>query len=93
MTDKYPDIVAMVKQFCQDPASTPSPSEGSSRQKPKPTSFILDSEIVAWDVKSDTTKSFQELSNRPRKDVKLHQVTIPVCLFAFDLMYLNDEVT
>lgn len=84
MTDKYPDIVLLVKQYCHD-ASTSTTSS-------KPTSFIVDSEIVAWDTPNECTKSFQELSNRPRKDVALHQVTIPVCLFVFDLMYLSDEV-
>ena len=38
-------------------------------------------------------KSFQELSNRARKDVELHDVYVSVCVFAFDLMYLNGEVS
>jgi DNA ligase-1 len=82
MTDKYPDVVILVKQYCQDP----------SLSELGGTSFIIDSEIVAWDTQKGIIKSFQELSNRPRKDVKLHQVSIPVCLFVFDLMYLNHEV-
>lgn len=90
MTDKYPDIVVMVKEYCEDMSSRATPSH--TKSKSKVTSFIIDSEIVAWDVKNDTTKSFQELSNRPRKDVKLHQVNILVCLFVFDLMHLNGEV-
>lgn len=57
------------------------------------TSFILDAEIVAWDTKLECTRSFQDLSNRPRKDVKPHDIKIPVCLFVFDLIYINDEVS
>ena len=55
-------------------------------------SFIMDSEIVAIDPVSGTIKSFQELSGRARKDVNLKDVRIAVCIFAFDLMYLNGEV-
>ena len=35
---------------------------------------------------------FQELSRRKRKDVKVEDITVQVCLFAFDLLYLNGEV-
>lgn len=36
---------------------------------------------------------FQELSRRKRKDVKTEDITVKVCLFAFDLLYLNGEVS
>ena len=55
-------------------------------------SFILDSEIVAIDPADGSLKSFQELSNRARRDVNLADIKVPVCVFAFDLMYLNGEV-
>lgn len=55
-------------------------------------SFIIDSEIVAIDPADGTLKSFQELSNRARKDVQIHDVKVAVGIFAFDLMYLNGEV-
>ena len=35
---------------------------------------------------------FQELSRRKRKDVKVEDIKVWVCLFAFDLLYLNGEV-
>lgn len=35
---------------------------------------------------------FQELSKRKRKDVKVEDIQVRVCLFAFDLLYLNGEV-
>lgn len=59
---------------------------------PETVSFIIDGEIVAVDAKDGSLKSFQELSNRARKAVELHEVTITVCLFAFDLMYLDGKV-
>lgn len=55
-------------------------------------SFILDSEIVAIDPTDGSLRTFQELSNRARRDVKVDDIKVPVCVFAFDLMYLNEEV-
>ncbi|KAF2175638.1 DNA ligase-like protein I [Zopfia rhizophila CBS 207.26] len=75
MTDKYPDLVSLVPKFR---------GEGVS-------SFILEGEVVAVDRQSGELKTFQTLANRARKDVAVGSVTIDVCLFAFDLMYLNGE--
>ena len=75
MTDKYPDLVALVPKIR---------GEGVS-------SFILEGEVVAVDRESGDLKTFQTLANRARKDVLIGAVTIDVCLFAFDLMYLNGE--
>ncbi|OJD38100.1 dna ligase 1 [Diplodia corticola] len=75
MTDKYPDLVALVPQIR---------GEGVS-------SFILEGEVVAIDRDTGDLKPFQVLSNRARKDVVIHSIKIDVCLFAFDLMYLNGE--
>ncbi|KAF2096806.1 DNA ligase I [Rhizodiscina lignyota] len=75
MTEKYPDLVALVPQIR---------GEGVS-------SFILEGEVVAIDKTNGDLKPFQVLSNRARKDVVIASVTIDVCLFAFDLMYLNGE--
>jgi DNA ligase 1 len=55
-------------------------------------SFIIDSEIVAIN-KDGSIATFQELSNRARKDVALHDVNVPVCVYAFDLMYFNGEAS
>jgi DNA ligase-1 len=78
MTSKYPDVVSLIEEvFATDP----------SRQ-----SFVIDSEIVA--VGGDgSLRSFQDLSNRPRKDVQIKNITIPVAVYAFDLMYLDNEVS
>jgi DNA ligase 1 len=75
---KYPDIVSMV--------------ECIFNTRPEVTSFILDSEIVAIDAANGSLRSFQELSNRARKDVQIKDVQVSVCVFAFDLMYLNGQV-
>jgi len=36
-------------------------------------------------------KTFQTLTNRARKDVVIGSIKVDVCLFTFDLMYLNGE--
>lgn len=44
------------------------------------------------DPDTQQVKSFQELSNRPRKNVQLGDIRVTVCVYAFDIMYLNGEV-
>ncbi|KAI0534720.1 ATP-dependent DNA ligase [Xylaria digitata] len=75
MTDKYPDLVALVPQIR---------GEGVG-------SFIMEGEVVAVDQATGSLKNFQTLTNRARKDVAIGSITIAVCLFAFDLMYLNGQ--
>ncbi|KDR75214.1 hypothetical protein GALMADRAFT_249189 [Galerina marginata CBS 339.88] len=77
MTSKYPDITGLANSIFED--------------SPEMTSFIMDAEIVAIDPISGVLKSFQDLSGRARKDVNLKDIQIAVCLFAFDLMYLDGE--
>lgn len=55
-------------------------------------SFVLDAEAVAVDRTTGKLMPFQELSKRKRKDVKVEDIQVRVCLFAFDLLYLNGEV-
>ncbi|KAF9076270.1 ATP-dependent DNA ligase [Rhodocollybia butyracea] len=54
-------------------------------------SFVLDAEAVAFDRSTNKLMPFQELSKRKRKDVKVEDIQVRVCLFAFDLLYLNGE--
>lgn len=75
MTDKYPDLVALMPK---------ARGEGVN-------SFIMEGEVVAIDRQSGELKTFQTLANRARKDVQIGSVTIDVCMFAFDLMYLNGQ--
>ncbi|KAI1934978.1 hypothetical protein LOZ66_005526 [Ophidiomyces ophidiicola] len=74
MTDKYPDLVSLVPQIRGDGVS----------------SFILEGEVVAVDQVSGALLPFQTLSNRAKKNVEMADIRINVCLFSFDLMYLND---
>ncbi|KAL2020310.1 hypothetical protein VTK56DRAFT_8538 [Thermocarpiscus australiensis] len=53
-------------------------------------SFILEGEVCAVDATGEH-RGFQTLTNRARKDVAIGSITIDVCLFAFDLMYLNSQ--
>lgn len=75
MTDKYPDLVALVPKIR---------GEGVA-------SFIMEGEVVAIDRESGDLKTFQTLAGRGRKDVVLSTLTVDVCLYAFDLMFLNGE--
>lgn len=59
--------------------------------KPSVKSFVIDAEAVAVDT-AGKLLPFQELSRRKRKDVKVEDIQVRVCLFAFDLLYLNGEV-
>ncbi|KAK9473996.1 ATP dependent DNA ligase domain-containing protein [Dipodascopsis tothii] len=72
MTDKYPDVVALVPRF-----------RGTA------SSFVLDGELVAIDRATGAARSFQALAGRGRKDVDAGSVSVSVCLYAFDLMYLD----
>jgi DNA ligase-1 len=75
MTDKYPDLVELVPKIR---------GEGVG-------SFVMEGEVVAVDRQTGDLKNFQTLTNRARKDVAIGSITIDVCLFAFDLMYLNGQ--
>jgi DNA ligase-1 len=56
------------------------------------TSFIIDAEVVALDKETGAFRTFQDLSNRAKKDVKVEDIKVIVGVFSFDLMLLNDEV-
>ncbi|KAJ3565725.1 hypothetical protein NPX13_g7397 [Xylaria arbuscula] len=60
MTDKYPDLVALVPQIR---------GEGVG-------SFIMEGEVVAVDQTTGELKNFQTLTNRARKDVAIGSITI-----------------
>ncbi|ODH46596.1 hypothetical protein GX48_07291 [Paracoccidioides brasiliensis] len=75
MTDKYPDLVALIPRIR---------GEGVS-------SFILEGEIVAVNQETGELLAFQTLTNRAKKNVGIESIKISICLFAFDLMLLNGE--
>lgn len=77
LSKKYPDILAKLETWV----------------KPDTKSFVLDCETVAWDMVEKKLLPFQQLMTRKRKDVKVEDVKVKVCVFAFDLLYLNGEVS
>jgi DNA ligase-1 len=56
----------------------------------KADNFIIDSEIVAYDVERKVILPFQTLMHRSRKGSD-EVSPIQVCIFAFDLVFLNGE--
>ncbi|KAI1500576.1 ATP-dependent DNA ligase [Biscogniauxia marginata] len=75
LSKKYPDILAKLHTWVK---------EGTK-------SFVLDCETVAWDVLGKKVLPFQQLMTRKKKDVKVEDVKVKVCVFAFDLLYLNGD--
>jgi len=55
--------------------------------------FILDGEIIGYDVKTKKYLAFQQISTRIRRkyDIEEQAKTIPVELVCFDILYLNGE--
>ena len=75
LSKKYPDILAKLHTWVKEDTK----------------SFVLDCETVAWDVTEKKVLPFQQLMTRKKKDVKIEEVKVKVCVFAFDLLYLNGE--
>ncbi|CAI9268421.1 unnamed protein product [Lactuca saligna] len=74
-TEKFPDVVVAASRV----------------KKPSVTSFVLDCEIVAYDRKKQKILPFQILSTRARKNVVMSDIKVDVCIYAFDLLYLNGQ--
>ena len=75
LSKKYPDILAKLPTWI----------------KSETKSFVLDCETVAWDLVEKKVLPFQQLMTRKRKDVKADDVTVKVCVFAFDMLFYNGE--
>ncbi|ORX36503.1 ATP-dependent DNA ligase [Kockovaella imperatae] len=102
MTEKYPDICQMVLALLLRPlpaSRTPFPSTSSEPlpdviallSNPTIDSFIMDAEVVAIDKTTGAYRTFQELTNRAKKDVRVEDIKVVVGVYAFDLMLLNDQ--
>lgn len=74
-TTKYPDIISRM------------PNVMNSHVK----SCIIDTESVAWDKEKKQILPFQVLTTRKKKDVDANEIKVQVCVYAFDLLYLNGE--
>ncbi|XP_039437445.1 DNA ligase 1 isoform X2 [Culex pipiens pallens] len=72
-TSKYPDVIARLDRTRTDSVK----------------SAILDCEAVAWDPEKKQILPFQILSTRKRKDANEADIKVQVCVFMFDLLYLN----
>ena len=76
LSKKYPDILAKLDTWIKKDTK----------------SFVLDCETVAWDMVEKKVLPFQQLMTRKRKDVKVEDVKVRVCVFAFDMLFYNGEV-
>ncbi|XP_022755568.1 DNA ligase 1-like isoform X2 [Durio zibethinus] len=74
-TGKFPDVVAAISRF----------------KKSSVKSFVLDCELVAYDRFQRKILPFQILSTRARKNVVVSDIKVDVCVFAFDILYLNGQ--
>ncbi|XP_064543098.1 DNA ligase 1 [Drosophila montana] len=74
-TPKYPDVIARSKSFLKTDVQ----------------SYIIDSEIVAWDIERKQILPFQILSTRKRKNVDIDDIKVQVCVYIFDLLYINGD--
>ncbi|ONK72742.1 uncharacterized protein A4U43_C04F22700 [Asparagus officinalis] len=74
-TGKYPDVVNCISRI----------------MKPTVKSFVLDCEIVAYDRVKKKILPFQVLSTRARKGVILSDIKVAVCIYAFDILYINGQ--
>ncbi|PJF19197.1 DNA ligase [Paramicrosporidium saccamoebae] len=59
--------------------------------KPGVSSYVLDCEVVAYNPQEKKILPFQILSTRKRKDVTTASIEVEVCLFAFDLLYIDGQ--
>jgi len=75
MTEKYPDVIQVVKDAICDHVE----------------SGIIDSEVVAYDVDNQKILPFQVLSTRGRKNIKVEDIKVQVCIMPFDCMLYNGE--
>ncbi|KAJ4725014.1 DNA ligase [Melia azedarach] len=74
-TGKFPDVVLAISRL----------------KKPSVRSFVLDCELVAYDREKQKILPFQILSTRARKNVSVNDIKVDVCIYAFDILYLNDQ--
>lgn len=77
LSKKYPDVLAKLNAWI----------------RPETQSFVLDCETVAWDTETKRVLPFQQLMTRKRKDVKAEDIKVKVCVFAFDILFFNGQVS
>ncbi|KAK6464297.1 ATP-dependent DNA ligase [Scheffersomyces coipomensis] len=77
MSQRYPDLISILREVLNS--------------KEAGVSMVLDCEAVAWDRTNNKILPFQVLSTRKRKDVDEKDIKVHICLFAFDLLYYNNQ--
>lgn len=75
-SEKFPEVPLYVQESCK----------GTSVS-----SFVLDTEVVAWNNEKKQFVPFQVLSTRKRTEESAETAQVQVIVQAFDLMYLNGE--
>lgn len=93
MSAKYPDLVEQVPRVSFSFILLRRRWLINQSIKEGVKSFVVDAEAVAYDLETKKLLPFQDLSRRKRKDVRTEDITVRVHLFAFDLLYLNGEVS
>jgi DNA ligase-1 len=74
-SEKYPEVPLYVKEACGD----------------KVTSYVLDTEVVAYNRVTGNFIPFQVLSTRKKEEKDAENAAVQIIVQAFDLMYLNGE--
>lgn len=75
-TEKFPEVPLYVRESCK--------STGVK-------SFVLDTEVVAFNRETKQFVPFQVLSTRKKTEESAESAKVQVIVQAFDLMYLNGE--
>jgi len=75
-SEKFPEVPLYVQESCKSTSVT---------------SFVLDTEVVAWNRETKQFVPFQVLSTRKRTMESEESAKVQVIVQAFDLMYLNGK--
>ncbi|CBN75600.1 conserved unknown protein [Ectocarpus siliculosus] len=74
-SSELPDLIPVMKDCVKEGVS----------------SYVIDTEVVAYDRETGNLLPFQMLSTRGRKDVDAEDVKVKVIVEAFDMLYLNGQ--
>ncbi|KAL7531091.1 hypothetical protein ACHAXR_003838, partial [Thalassiosira sp. AJA248-18] len=75
-SEKFPEVPLYVQESCKETSVT---------------SFVLDTEVVAFNRETKQFVPFQVLSTRKRTEESAESAKVQVIVQAFDLMYLNGK--
>ena len=76
MSVAYPDVLEIMRQL--------------GRDNPEIQNFIIDAELIAYDVENARILPFQTLTQRSRKHVNQEDLKTKIAIQAFDRLYYND---